>query len=109
MVVSLEFPDQLTPRRRLMQALAGSMRSARELARELGMPERQVEDHLVHVVRSLKHDPSRRFLLSPASCQGCGFTFRERTKLTCPSRCPRCHSESIIPPRYGIEQKSVSP
>ena len=105
-VMTLRSPDNLTPRQRLMQVLAGPLRSARDLARELGLPEREIEDNLVHVVRSLKRDRSRRFLIEPATCSACGFEFRERTKLTCPSRCPKCHDESIIPPRFRIELTS---
>lgn len=96
-------PEDLTPRQRLMQALTGSLRSARELARELGLPEREVEAHLIHVVRSLKRDPTRRFLMEPSTCHECGFVFRDRTKLSRPSRCPKCHAESVVPPRFGIE------
>ena len=96
-------PEDLTARQRLMQALTGSLRSTRELARDLGLPEREVEAHLAHVVRSLKHDSTRRFLMEPSTCHGCGFVFRERRKLSRPSRCPRCREESVVPPRFGIE------
>jgi predicted Zn-ribbon and HTH transcriptional regulator len=64
-----------------------------------------VEDHLVHVVKTVARHPSRRFVLEPSSCQTCGFLFRDRTRLTRPSRCPRCRSESITAPRYGIEPR----
>lgn len=96
-------PPDATPRQRLMQILSGSLRTVRELAHDLGLPERQIEDHLAHVVRSLKRDPSRRFMMEPATCPACRFVFRDRTKLSRPSRCPKCRSESIIPSRYGIE------
>jgi predicted Zn-ribbon and HTH transcriptional regulator len=89
--------------------LLGSLQSARELAHALGMPERQIEDHLAHVARSLKRDPGRTFRHEPASCRACGFQFRDRTRLTRPSRCPRCRSESIIPPLFGIEVRASEP
>jgi len=93
----------LTIRRRLMQLLTGTQRSSRELAALVGAPERQIEEHLAHVVRSLARDRTRRFLLEPSCCHDCGFAFRERTRLTTPSRCPACRSEAISPPRFGIE------
>jgi predicted Zn-ribbon and HTH transcriptional regulator len=95
----------LTARQRLMQLITGISRSSRELAELAGLPERQVEEHLAHVVRSVARDRTRRFVLDPAACRDCGFIFRERTRLTCPSRCPRCRSEAISPPRYLIERQ----
>lgn len=101
-------PEQ-TPRQQLLEVLAGRLYSARQLAGMLALPERQIEDHLLHIVRSLKHDRARRFIMEPATCAHCAFVFRDRTRLTCPSRCPRCRSEAIRTPRYGIEVKSTSP
>ena len=97
------FPSDGTIRQRLVRALIGTRCSSRELAELLWIPERHVEEHLRHVVRSLARDPSRRFILMPSACGGCGYLFRERTRLTRPSRCPRCRSEDISAPRYGIE------
>ena len=98
---------ELTARQRLIEALTNHLYSTRQLAGMLALPERQIEDHLLHIVRSLRRDRTRRFIMEPATCQGCEFVFRERTRLTCPSRCPRCRSESISVPRYRIEVKSL--
>ena len=92
-----------TPRQRLINLLTGAMLSSYQLAQMLGIPERRVEEHLEHVVRSLARDRSRRFVLEPAACPDCGFVFRNRTKLTKPSRCPDCRGEGVTSPRYGIE------
>ena len=91
-----------TPRRRLIELLTGTLLSSHQLAQLMGIPERQVEEHLTHIVKTIAHDPSRTFVLERSECQHCGFAFRERTKLTRPSRCPRCRSEAITAPRYGI-------
>jgi predicted Zn-ribbon and HTH transcriptional regulator len=91
-----------------MQMLTGTVRSAYELARLLAMPERDIEEHLAHIVRSLAKDPARRFIMEPARCQQCGFVFRDRRRLTCPSRCPTCRSEAICPARYGIAERGGS-
>jgi len=101
--MSFTHSENRTPRQRLLEALTGSLRSARDLAQELGLPEREIEDHLVHVARSIKHDSTRRFQHDPAYCRECGFIFRGRSRLTRPSRCPRCRQESIVPPRFGIQ------
>lgn len=94
---------ELTIRQLIMQSITGTLYSSRQLAELAGVPERQVEDHLIHVAKSVARDRTRRFVLDPSRCRDCGFVFRERTRLTCPSRCPRCRSEAISPPRYGIE------
>jgi transcriptional regulator len=96
-------PVSQTVRQRMVGLLTGSRLSSYQLAQLLGIPERQVEDHLAHVVKTVARGRERRFILEPSSCQDCGFVFRDRTKLTRPGRCPRCRSESITAPRYGIE------
>jgi transcriptional regulator len=101
-------PPDRTPRQYLIDLLTGVRRSSQELAALLGLPERQVEDHLLHIVRSLAHDPTRRFMLEPSLCHGCHYVFRRRTRLTRPSRCPQCRSESISDPRFTIEFRRSS-
>jgi len=98
----------LTTRQRIMQLIAGTLRTSRQLAELVGVPERQIEDHLAHIVRSVARDRARRFVLDPSACQDCGFVFRGRTRLTRPSRCPSCRSEAISAPRYGIELRSTT-
>jgi predicted Zn-ribbon and HTH transcriptional regulator len=96
-----------TPRRRLIELLTGALLSSHQLANLMGIPERHVEEHLTHIVKTIARDPTRTFLLERSECQDCAFVFRERTKLTRPSRCPHCRSEAITSPRYGIrEEKS---
>jgi predicted Zn-ribbon and HTH transcriptional regulator len=87
----------------MLDLLVGTRLSSHQLARMLGIPERQVEDHLAHVVKSLARDRTRRFVLEPSTCPDCRYVFRDRTRLTRPSRCPRCHGEGITAPRYGID------
>ena len=43
----------LTTRQRIMQLIAGTLRTSRQLAELVGVPERQIEDHLAHIVRSV--------------------------------------------------------
>lgn len=69
----------------------------------LGIRERQVEEHMSHVVKTITRDKSRRFVLEPSRCQDCNFVFRNRRRLTSPSRCPQCRSEGIMAARYGID------
>ena len=94
---------ELTIRQLIMQSITGTLYSSRQLAELVGVPERQVEDHLTHITKSVARDRTRRFVLEPSRCRDCGFVFRDRTRLTRPSRCPRCRSEALSPPRYGIQ------
>ena len=103
LIFQIMFPFQQTPRQRMMELLIGMRLSARQLAEHIGISERQVEGHLDHIVKSLARDRQKQFVLEPSECQDCGFVFRDRRRLTQPSRCPRCRSEATTPPRYGIE------
>ena len=95
-------PDR-TPRQRIIELITGTRLPSHQLAQMLGIAERQVEDHLEHVVKSIARDKTRRFILEPSRCQDCDFVFRDRRRLTRPSRCPTCRSEDITAPRYGID------
>jgi transcriptional regulator len=92
-----------TPRQRIIDLITGTRLSSYQLAQILGIPERQVEAHLTHVVKTVARDKTRRFILDPARCQNCDFVFHDRRRLTSPSRCPRCRSEAIAAPRFGID------
>jgi len=93
-----------TPRQRIMELLTGTRLATHQLAQMLAIPERQVEDHLFHVVKSITRDKTSRFVLEPSRCQDCDFVFCDRRRLTRPSRCPHCRSEGITAPRYGIDR-----
>jgi predicted Zn-ribbon and HTH transcriptional regulator len=95
--------SERTPRQRIIDLITGTWLSSYQLAQILGIPERQVEEHLTHVVKTISRDKTRRFILDPARCQDCGYVFRDRQRLTRPSRCPHCRSEGITAPRYGID------
>lgn len=92
-----------TPRQRMIELLIGTRLATHQLAQMLDIRERQVEEHLSHVVKTIARDKSRRFVLDPAFCQDCNFVFRDRRRLTSPSRCPQCRSEAVAAPRYGID------
>ena len=96
-------PLERTPRQRIIDLITRTRLSSYQLAQILGIPERQVEEHLTHVVKTITRDKTRRFILDPARCRNCDFVFRDRNRLTSPSRCPHCRSETIAAPRYGID------
>ncbi len=95
----------LTVRQQIVESITGTLLSARRLAGLLEIREREIEDHLPHVVKSIARDRTKRFVIDPSKCLDCGFVYRDRTRLTTPSRCPTCRSEAISPPQFGIEVK----
>jgi predicted Zn-ribbon and HTH transcriptional regulator len=101
-------PLEQTPRQRIIGLITGTRLSSYQLAQMLGVPERQVEDHLTHVVKTIARDKTKQFILDPARCQDWEFVFRDRRRLTSPSRCPNCRSETIAAPRYGIDPSAPS-
>lgn len=92
-----------TPRQRILDLLVGRMMTARQLAAVIKISERQVEDHLIHIAKSVERDRSRRFVIEPSACLDCEFVFKDRSRVTRPSHCPKCNSENTSMPRFGIE------
>ncbi len=92
----------LTLRQQIILTLTGGLYSAYDLAALHAISEREIEDHLSHIARSLGRDTTREIIREPAECEHCAFIFRSRARFTRPGRCPRCHSERIFAPKFGI-------
>jgi predicted Zn-ribbon and HTH transcriptional regulator len=101
-------PDlrETTLRHALRGVLAAGPATARDLSREVGIPERSVADHLAHLERSLRREGLTIAVEVPA-CLDCDFEFgdRERHRYTRPGRCPRCHGRRLTLPRFWIEER----
>jgi predicted Zn-ribbon and HTH transcriptional regulator len=69
------------------------------LSRALGISQRAVEAHLEHIAKA----KGKTFVISPPECRDCEYKFKERTRTTKPSRCPKCKSELLMPPLFFIE------
>ena len=41
--------------------------------------------------------------IDPAACLACGYLFDDRRRASKPSKCPKCRSTRIRPPRFGYE------
>jgi hypothetical protein len=95
-----------TVRHALREVLAAGPATARDLSREVGIPERSVADHLEHLARSLRHEGLTLAVEAPA-CLDCDFVFahRDRHRYSRPGRCPRCHGRRITLPRFWIEER----
>ena len=93
-----------TLRATLRRALSEEPQTARDLAGLVGIRERDVEEHLAHLERTLIAQ-GMRLVIEPAECDSCGYRFVERKRFTPPSRCPECHSERIEPPSFRVVGK----
>jgi predicted Zn-ribbon and HTH transcriptional regulator len=93
--------EPLTLRRRIIALLSDQEMDVRELSRELGIKEKAVYDHLVHVERSVAA-AGGRFIVTPSQCLLCGYVFKDRRRLTRPGRCPTCRRSRLQNPSFRI-------
>jgi len=96
---------EATVRQSLREVLRAGEATARDLSRELHIPERDVAQHIEHLARSLRRS-AERVVIEPSVCLACDFTFRqrERHRYTRPGRCPACHGRRISLPTFRIER-----
>ena len=90
-----------TLRQKMAEALKKECLDMRDLSRLFGIKEKEVLDHLEHIAKSAG---SKRFVIEPACCKECGFSFKKRTRLSTPGRCPVCKSESVSPAIFRIKE-----
>lgn len=90
-----------TLRRRIIALLSDREMDVRELSQELGIKEKDVYEHLVHVERSVAAARGR-FILTPSQCLLCGYVFEDRRRLTRPGRCPKCKRSRLRNPSFRI-------
>lgn len=84
-----------------MDILTAEARSASSLARELGVPRRDMEEDLRHLIRSARA-AGHRVVVEPARCRACGYAFGE-DRLSKPGRCPQCRSTWLFEPQLRLE------
>jgi len=74
--------------------------SVRDISQALGLSERDVLGHLVHVERGLRRE--KGFQVEAARCASCDFSFAKRSRIRAPSRCPVCRGTRIHGPRFRV-------
>jgi len=97
--VSPERKDTL--RQGIISVIEGNTLSAKEISTAIGIPEKDVYEHLEHIQRTMNRQ-GRYLSVTSAECKKCGFVFKKREKLKKPSRCPVCKGESIYEPLFEI-------
>ena len=76
-------------------------RTISSIAHELKLTREDVEDHVKHLLKSARAD-GQTITVEPARCRSCGYVF-DATKLTKPSKCPKCKGTRLYEPLIQIK------
>ena len=95
----------MTRREEIVEFLEGNPANAKDLADYFGVTKKIIEDDLTHLQKSLKRN-NKQLLVKPAFCISCNFTFKMKSRIKDPKKCPECHNERISPSLFKIELKS---
>ena len=93
-----------TTRQQMIALLSENDMSARELSQAMGIREKEVYEHLPHIARSVAAQ-RKKVIIRPSSCLACGYVFKDRSRFTSPSRCPRCRRTHLQEPMYRVCQQ----
>ena len=91
----------LTIRQQIIEILSNQEMGGRELSQAVGIPEKEVYEHLSHIARSV-NARRKKLIIIPSRCLECGYIFEDRKRFSPPSRCPRCKNEHIQDPTYRV-------
>ncbi|MFP4158244.1 MAG: transcriptional regulator [Desulfobacterales bacterium] len=91
-----------TIRQQIIEILLQEEMDARQISQALGLSEKEVYDHLPHISKSLSKQGKKLKTVS-ASCISCGYSFKNRNRMTKPGKCPVCKSERIENPRFKVK------
>ncbi len=89
-----------TIRQRILDMLVEGPVSALKISGVVGIREKEVAFHLVHIEKTLKQ-AGGRLVFIPAACKSCGFLFAERRCRSKPGKCPQCRSTYIGEPLFA--------
>jgi hypothetical protein len=93
--------ESQTLRRRIMALLREQELDARDLSQLLGLKEKEIYEHLVHLERTAVASGAK-FIVTPSRCLLCGYVFENRRRLTRPGRCPQCRRSKLQSPSFRI-------
>ena len=93
-------------RKDLIPVLLDNPMTLAKIARLMDEPPKDVEDHLEHLLKSLKHTEYVADIY-PAECRRCDFVFGT-DKLHKPSKCPKCKATWLTEPEIGIKRKKTA-
>ncbi|MCS7111600.1 MAG: transcriptional regulator [Ignisphaera sp.] len=91
---------------RFLEEVEGPV-SAEDIARTFEVDVPEVYIHLEHIAKSVRRESGggKALMMTPPMCRKCGYIFKDLEKPKKPSKCPRCKSEWIEPPRFLIRSR----
>ena len=89
-----------TRRQEIRKLLSERAWTLDELAARYVVAKRIIVNDLEHIARSVA--PRQRLEILAPVCAECGFRFKDRTRFSDPSRCPRCKNEHLSAQRFRI-------
>mgnify|MGYP000551247459 CR=1 FL=1 len=65
----------------------------------------RVYESLIHIAKTIRRQSKgkKQLLMVPPQCRNCGFIFKNLNKPKKPSKCPKCKSQRIDPPKFIIK------
>jgi predicted Zn-ribbon and HTH transcriptional regulator len=94
-------------RKDLIPMLLDNPMTIGKIAHLVDEPPKDVEEHLKHLLQSLKHTEYVADIY-PAECRRCDFVFGT-DKLHKPSKCPKCKATWLTEPEIGFKRKGAQP
>ncbi len=87
----------VTIRQEVLKLLEYGELTVGELSKEIGKSEKELYDHLEHLLES------NSLVIIPAECLKCGYIFEKREKVKKPGRCPECKGTYIKQPMFTTQ------
>ena len=87
-------------RKDLVELLLNRPMRLYEIAKPLDLKVREIESHLRHLAKTLKHS-EYELVVHPAVCHKCSFAFSPE-HLRKPGKCPRCKGTWIAEPLVEV-------
>jgi transcriptional regulator len=96
-----------TLRQRMIAVLQERLMDQHELSQALGIREKEVVLHLPHIAKTTA-GRKLAWQVRPAYCEACRYVFKDRRRLTAPSKCPRCRASRIRGPWFKVSPTTRS-
>jgi len=90
----------MTRRQQIIEILQENKQTAQQLANYFQCELKEIIEDLQHIDKSIK---PRKLKITPAYCRKCNFAFKDRSKISKPSKCPRCKSEWVEAQMFSIQ------
>ena len=90
----------------MIAAMQAAPMDRRDISQALRISEKDVDIHLPHVAKTVIAK-GMAWQVTPAYCEACQYTFKDRKRLKPPGKCPKCKAARIQGPWFRV--MGVSP